>query len=132
MPEMENHPDYIDDAIKLGFDVEIDIWMNDGLLYLGHDTYQHEVSYNWLKERTDYLWIHCKNTEALSYFNILKSFHYFWHEHDTVTLTSKGFIWAYPGKQPVERSIAVMPELKNEKVSVCLGVCSDYIQKYKI
>jgi hypothetical protein len=130
IPEMENHPDYIDNAIKLGFDVEIDIWMNDGILYLGHDTYQYEISYNWLKERTDYLWIHCKNIEALSYFNILKSFHYFWHEYDTVTLTSKGFIWAYVGKQPTKNSIAVMPELNNDDMTQCIGICSDFIKNY--
>jgi hypothetical protein len=40
-------------------------------------------------------------------------------------------IWAYPGKQPIERSIAVMPEIFNDNVSTCIGVCSDYIENYK-
>jgi hypothetical protein len=24
--------------------------------------------------------------------------HYFWHQEDDYTITSKGFIWVYPGK----------------------------------
>ena len=24
--------------------------------------------------------------------------HYFWHQEDDYTITSKGIIWAYPGK----------------------------------
>ena len=36
-----------------------------------------------------------------------------------------------PGKQPINRSIAVMPELFNDNVDSCLGICSDYIQNYK-
>ena len=46
-------------------------------------------------------------------------------------MTSKGYLWAYPGKQPIKRSIAVMPEINNDDISECIGVCSDVIQKYK-
>jgi len=34
---LENQPSYIDDAIDLGYDVEIDIWYIGDKLYLGHD-----------------------------------------------------------------------------------------------
>ena len=78
------------------------------------------------------MWIHCKNIEAVEFFNLLfETYHYFWHQEDTVTLTSKNFIWAYPGKQPINRSIAVMPELLNDNTDTCLGICSDFIQYYK-
>ena len=56
---------------------------------------------------------------------------FFWHENDTITLTSKKNIWAFPGKQPIQRSIAVLPEIHNDDVSNCIGVCSDYIINYK-
>ena len=56
---------------------------------------------------------------------------YFWHQEDTLTLTSKRYIWAYPGKQPIENSISVMPEIKNDDISLCVGICSDYILKYR-
>jgi hypothetical protein len=129
--EKENYPEYIDEAIKAGFDVEIDIWMIEGVLYLGHDKPQYGILQLWLNQRYGKLWIHCKNIEAMEWFNAIGGFNYFWHEEDTVTLTSKNYIWAYPGKQPIKRSIAVMPEIYNDDVSECIGVCSDYIKNYK-
>jgi len=130
--ERENSPEYIDEAIKAGYDVEIDIWVIGGVFYLGHDGPQYVISLNWLSERIDRLWIHCKNIEAIEKFNILfQHYNYFWHQEDTVTLTSKNFIWVYPGNQPVNRSIAVMPEIFNDNIKSCLGVCSDYVQNYK-
>jgi hypothetical protein len=77
------------------------------------------------------LWIHCKNIEAVEWFNMLNSYHYFWHEEDTLTLTSMNVIWAYPGKQPIKGSIAVMPEIHNDNLDECIGICSDYINDYK-
>jgi hypothetical protein len=129
--EAENRPDYIDDTIRLGYDVEVDVWVIEGTFHLGHDEPQYTISLNWLFQRKDKLWIHCKNIEAMEWFNnLLGTYNYFWHQEDTVTLTSKNYIWAYPGKQPIKNSIAVMPELNNDDVSLCLGVCSDYINRY--
>lgn len=130
IPEAENNPEYIDNTIRLGYEVEIDVWWINGRIYLGHDKPQYEVSEEWLGERIDKLWVHCKNIELLSWIKST-SLHYFWHENDTVTLTSKNYIWAYPGKQPIIGSIAVMPELNNDNISQCVGICSDYIKKYK-
>jgi len=130
-PERENHPDYVDEAIVLGYDVEIDLWSIEGVLLLGHDEPQYGISQHWLNERRNKLWVHCKNVEAIEWMNTISGFIYFWHEEDTVTLTSFSHIWAYPGKQPIVNSIAVMPEIYNEEVMHCKGVCSDYIKRYK-
>jgi hypothetical protein len=130
--EVENHPDYIDDSIRLGYDVEIDVWMVDGKIFLGHDNPQYEIIIDWIDGRSHRLWVHCKNIEILEFLNKHDyDINYFWHETDTITLTSKNYIWAYPGKQPIKNSIAVMPELNNDDTSQCIGICSDYIQKYK-
>lgn len=128
--EAENRPDYIDDTIRLGYDVEIDMWWVNGRIYLGHDEPQYEISDEWLEKRIDKLWIHCKNVELLNWIRST-SLHYFWHETDTITLTSKNYIWVYPGKQPIISSIAVMPEIYDDNISQCIGVCSDFISKYK-
>jgi hypothetical protein len=128
--DWENKPEYIDDALSLGYDVEIDLWFIDGKTYLGHDEPQYEIDDDWLGERIDKIWVHCKNIESLNWIRTT-NLHYFWHETDTVTLTSKNYIWAYPGKQPINGSIAVMPELENDNVLLCTGICSDYIQYYK-
>jgi hypothetical protein len=128
----ENEPNYIDEALKKGYDVEIDIWVIEGNFYLGHDKPQYGITLEWLDKRKNELWIHCKNIEAMEWFNsLLGTYNYFWHQEDTLTLTSKGYIWAYPGKQPIKTSIAVMPEIYNDDISQCLGICSDYIQNYK-
>ena len=129
--ERENHPDYIDEAIALGYDVEIDLWFIDGRVYLGHDEPQYEVDDVWLKERKTKLWVHCKNIEALEMLDEKLEIHYFWHQEDVATLTSQGTIWAYPGKQPIKNSIAVMPEIYGDNIIQCLGICSDYIERYK-
>ena len=135
-PEKENHPDYIQDVLDFGYDVEIDIWFHDNKLYLGHDEPQYPIKLNWLKERIDKLWVHCKNHDALMYFNELEDsgisdFNYFWHEEDDITLTSMNFMWVYPGKQPIRKSIAVMPEIHEDDISECIGICSDFIENYK-
>jgi hypothetical protein len=134
-PTKENSLVYILNALEQGYDVEIDVWnINENELYLGHDEPQYKVTLDWLKLYSSDLWVHCKNINALLFFKDVPwryNFNYFWHENDTVTLTSKGYIWAYPGKQPISKSIAVLPETYNENVQGCFGVCSDYIEKYK-
>ena len=133
--EAENKPEYIIDTLRLGYDVEIDVWYINGEWWLGHDEPQYPIDFDWIDSRSDRLWIHCKNIEAVEYFyeneNECREINWFWHENDTLTLTSYGYIWAYPGKQPIKKSIAVMPEIHMDNINVCMGICSDYIQKYK-
>ena len=63
--ERENHPDYIDEAIHAGYNVEIDVWMIEGVLLLGHDEPQYGITQQWLNDRHYSLWLHCKNIEAM-------------------------------------------------------------------
>ncbi len=127
----ENHPDYIDLAISAGFDVEIDLWIHGDQIFLGHDSPEIEIDRSWLNERAKKLWIHAKNTRALEFLS-KTDLHYFVHDLDFATITSKGYIWVFPGKQPIEKSIAVLPELYDDPISQCSGVCSDYITNYKL
>lgn len=128
----ENEPNYIDLAISKGFNVEIDVWYKDNLLWLGHDKPDYGINELFLKERLTDLWIHCKNVEAIIFLkNSNTPYNYFWHENDTLTLTSRGYIWALPGKQPIKGSIAVMPEINNDNLDSVFGICSDFIEKYK-
>ena len=133
--ESENKPEYIDDTLQMGFDVEIDIWYIDGKWWLGHDGPQYEIDFEWIDHRSHRLWVHCKNKQAVEYLvendYEAANINWFWHEEDTMTLTSFNYVWAYPGKQPIKKSIAVMPEINNDDITKCGGICSDYIQKYK-
>lgn len=133
MESWENEPTYIDLAISKGYDVEIDVWYKDNILWLGHDKPDYGVDFRWIRDRFSKLWIHCKNIEALSYFKECGyDLNYFWHQEDDVTITSNGFFWTYPGKQLTTNSVAVMPEIKEfDNISISYGICSDYIERYK-
>ena len=130
----ENRICSIKNCISLGFDVEIDIRMIDKELYLGHDFGENIINIRELKTIKNNLWIHCKNIESITFFNeIDEDFNYFWHEDDSYTLTSKGFIWAFPGEALSNRCICVMPELqhslndlKSIKSANIAGICTDY------
>jgi len=124
--EKENHPDYISKALSLGYDVEVDVWYDNGF-WLGHDKPVYPIRTSFLKNKK--LWCHAKNLEAIVEMKN-NNIHYFWHQKDDITLTSKGYIWAYPGKQPIKESIAVLPEIYKDDVSNCIGICSDNIIKY--
>lgn len=129
---LENHPQQIENAIDENFCVEVDVRVIDNRIFLGHDAPDYEVGIEWLKSISPFMWAHCKNVDALLFFKQRKQdFHFFWHEEDTLTLTSKGFIWVYPGKQPVRDSVAVMPELHNDDVTECYGICTDYSYDYR-
>lgn len=138
-PQKENNPIYIQEAIALGYDAEIDLWVTksipweSSLLFLGHDEPEYQVDIAWLIRYNSSLWVHCKSKEAAIWIaNFEKEtsvkLNYFWHEKDTMTLTSKGYWWVYPGKQPIAGSIAVMPEYYNDDISQCIGICSDYLE----
>jgi hypothetical protein len=125
----ENNPIYLDQALEQGYDVECDIRVVENKLYLGHDFPQYKIDLSWLKDRKSKLWIHCKDLITFSYFKNT-DYNYFFHQTDDVILTSKGYYWVFPGKQPVPESIAVMPEYNNEEISQCIGICSDKIKYY--
>jgi len=138
-PERENSPDYIDEAIDKEFDVEIDVRLTGGYVppgsfYLGHDHPEHEVSLEWLINRKDKIWLHAKNVAALRWFlSSTISWNVFWHQEDDYTITSKGYIWVYPGQNPCHGSIIVMPERTRNPLSSirrCGGICSDNIENY--
>jgi len=131
---LENNPSYVDLAISNEYDVEVDVWYLEGVLYLGHDKPQYVTNIKWFSDRLTKLWIHCKNIESILYFQECEyEFNYFWHQEDDITLTSKNNIWTFPGKKLTKRSIAVLPEsVKDWELTECFGVCSDYIKNYKL
>ena len=128
-PERENHPSYILEATANGFEVEIDLWYENGKLILGHDEPQYEVSKDMIESYNFY--IHAKNLEALHHLiNKYEHLHFFWHEEDDFTLTSRNFIWTFPEKNVTNSSVIVCTteeEVKRYKVLDCYGICTEYI-----
>lgn len=132
-PEKENHPDYLIEAIKKGFHVEVDVWFEDGNFILGHDEPQYQVSNKFFFNNK--IWCHAKNIAALSELRNKGSLiNCFFHDTDACTLTSQGWIWTYPGQMILSsRAIAVMPErVEGWDWSVAGGICSDIVNRYKL
>lgn len=134
IPSKENHPDYIMESINAGFNVEIDVWLVGDKWFLGHDSPQHEVDKLFLQNKN--IWCHVKNEKALSELVTDNSIHYFWHNNDDYMITSRGYIWCYPGKF-CRSCIMNQPEkvLGFNMNSIIesfkpFGLCSDYVGKY--
>ena len=134
-PEFENQPGYIEQAIAQGFDVEVDLWVNESGIFLGHDGPKYQVPTEWLVDRTNQIWVHCKNTQALN-FSLKNELHCFFHNIDDYTITSRGYVWAYPGKASTStKCIKVLPEFSGEMNSdwsaQYSGTCSDFVEDLK-
>ncbi len=132
-PNYENSPKYIDDAIKAGFDCEIDLRLLGNDWYMGHDRPEYKIDFKWIDERRSKLWCHAKNIEAL-YLLSEMGLNCFYHDFDDYALTYSGFIWTYPrgNLKLSDRSIAVLPEtVKDWDISNCFGICTDQAIIYK-
>lgn len=118
----ENKPDFIVQTLDLGFDVEVDLRLHNDKLYLGHDEPDYRVDLNFLKQSG--VWVHAKNKEVIPLLRNEKDIHWFWHETDQLTLTSRGYVWCFPGHEieggiMVDHGQDVQPEIN------IAGVCTD-------
>lgn len=128
--DTENSIIAINECLNLGYNVEIDVWFHNDSFWLGHDEPQTPISEQFLENTM--LWCHAKNNIAL--FKMLNNanIHCFWHQNDSYTITSKGFIWAFPGEILNQNSICVLPETDNFlDYKHCYGICSDQIEIYR-
>ena len=85
-PDKENNPEYLLNAVDKGYDCEVDVWVLDDDIWLGHDNPNYMVSKEFISNEA--FWNHAKNLKALS-FMLDNNIHCFWHEQDERTLTSK-------------------------------------------
>lgn len=133
--EYENTPEYIEAALNSGFDVKIDLLLNDGKLFIGNDSNKIKLDIDWLEKYHNKLWLECKDINLIQKLNQLDNrgvyLNYFWHENDQITLTSRGYILSYID-EPVIGAIIMTPTIKNDKIKLCYGICSDNIMDFII
>ena len=127
----ENSPEYIDTAINLGYDVEVDIRFINGKFYLGHDTPDYEISETWMELRRDKIWFHCKNLESASRIGLLDGLKFFCHTSDSFVLTSTNHIWVHDLNMKLDNR-CIIPLLSDKDIisynnKIVYGVCTDYI-----
>jgi len=131
--ELENKPEQIELALQSGFDCEVDLWVINSELWLGHDAPQYAIEPKFLNNFG--LWIHAKNLGALRYLTDT-NLNFFWHQNDDYVITSHKFIWAFPEMELTQRSVRLMPEWKDPDLlttvnDTCYAICSDYVEKIK-
>lgn len=127
IPDKENHPLFIQEAIDANYEVEIDVWYFGEKFFLGHDYPIFPVEPIWFLKKP--LWCHAKNTEAFEKMLEL-GIHCFWHENDKMTLTSRGLLWMYPGNYS-HLGVTVCLNKPEEKIPNMWGVCTDYPNDWK-
>jgi hypothetical protein len=131
---IENKVECIKRNCMNGIISEIDIWYENGLYKIGHDSPGDEISYDFLYNYRQLLLIHSKNVDTFAHFHELRyhkgiDFHYFYHTEEEVVYTSRGYIIPYPGVTVHNGWIHMMPENKK-----CIGsivkrpamICTDY------
>jgi hypothetical protein len=136
--DRENRPSYIDCAIQLGYDVEVDIRYLDGKFWLGHDTPDYIIEPNWILARSNSIWFHCKNIDSAHKLKDLGiSLKYFCHTSDPYVPTSTGHLWVHDLNATLNNN-CIIPLLGFKDVeqynSNCVyAVCTDYVTlcKYK-
>lgn len=123
---LENNPFHINDLLHSNIQVEIDLWLKDNILMLGHDNPQYIINQEFLLQNG--LWCHAKNLDALFYLSQNKIKNFFWHQEDDFALTSSGLIWTYPNKNLTSISIIVdLDKNWKSKNYNCFGVCVDFL-----
>lgn len=136
--DKENRIETIVHALRCGYEVEVDVRLFNGEIYLGHDEPQEKISDLWesMRKGVDWLgygniWYHCKDSGSMDYFNRSNVSNYFFHNTDDFTLTSKGFIWTANLVGCYPNNTIVVAKNKEDTLSQfetnCAGICSPYI-----
>lgn len=132
LPEKENRPSYIDCALQLGYETEIDLRWIDGSFWLGHDEPQYQVDLSWLKLRKNNLWIHCKNQEsAIQLSKLNDNYKYFCHVNDDFVLTSTKQLWVHNLNSKIDET-CIIPLIEKSDIlkyqnDLPSAVCTDFV-----
>ena len=92
-PNKENSLNYINEAIESGYNVEIDMWLQNDNLFLGHDAPEWQIDPQFLKSNYAQLWIHCKNDAAFFICDGLKYSTYFTTPKKILRQPAKILLW---------------------------------------
>ena len=123
--ERENTISYLTEALEKDFHIETDVWFINDQFYLGHDSPTELTDKHFLTQPK--VWCHAKQLNAL-YELLAIGAHCFYHTVDSFTLTSRGYIWTYPGEPLTSRSICVLP--KETTIPNVAGICSDDLSRF--
>jgi hypothetical protein len=134
--EKENRPSYIDSAIQLGYDVEVDLRIIDGDFWLGHDEPQYKIELTWMRLRKNNLWFHCKDVNsALLLAKLDEDFKYFCHSSEPYVCTSYKYLWIHDLTANINDK-CIIPLLSKEDINNYTNnepyaICTDFVKDIK-
>ena len=134
IPHKENEPSYIDIAIANGFDVEVDIRYINGKFWLGHDLPDHEVTTEWIIDRKNNLWFHCKDLYSACALNDLDTnIIKFCHSSDSYVLVSNNTIQVHDLTLTLDKYCVIplmtLQDIDKYNGGDVYGICTDYPNK---
>jgi hypothetical protein len=132
--DKENSPSYIDAALQLGYDVEIDMHYINDEFFLGHDYAQYKVNLKWLLLRKNNLWIHCKDKDSASkLIQLNEGFKIFCHTNDDYVLTSTNHLWVHNLLCNIDETTIIplinLSDIEKYHSGIPYGICTDYVTK---
>jgi hypothetical protein len=107
-PELENTLPYVQQALKLGWHVCVDVVFYNGGFLLPTNAGHHAVPPALLSKQR--VWCRASNPETMDALCNINA-HCFLVSLDFMSLTSSQFLWTLPPHNLVDRSIAAYPEL---------------------
>lgn len=133
--DKENRPSYIDCAIQLGYDVEVDIRFINNQFWLGHDEAEYKIEKTWMDLRKDKIWYHCKDLESAIQLTKFKCFKFFCHSHDNYVITSTGHLWVHDLSRGIDDTCIIplldLDSIKKYKHLNPFAICTDYVNYCK-
>ena len=131
--ERENTLGYLKEALAAGFEVEVDVRIDSGQLWLGHDAPTQAVELGFLMDAR--VWTHCKTVATYLELGKHKDVNAFFQDHDEIAPTTRGFLWHHSRSRTFgDRSIATWLTLDAsrglEQVELA-GICTDEPVRYR-
>lgn len=132
LSDKENRPSYVDCALQLGYDVEVDLRIIDNEFWLGHDEPQYKIEPSWINLRKNKLWFHCKDiNSALILVKFDQEIQYFCHSLEPYVCTNNGYLWIHDLTCKINDK-CILPLLSQEDIKKYMNynnayaICTDY------
>lgn len=128
-PDRENNPEYINQALQAGYDVEVDVWKRPDGFWLGHDEPIYHIERFFLQNQR--IWAHCKDAQTYQSLQHFTNINCFFQDNEELVRTSKGFVWAH-SKYTIWDNKTVGVALDSRNLIVpddTFAICSDYVRE---
>lgn len=131
-PAVENDPVRLSTIVAAGGHVEVDVWLHEGVVFVGHDAPATVVDWSWLVDIASRALIHCK--DGATFVGLRTWFaergieaDLFYHTTEDYALSTGGKIIVYPGQPLFPNCLSMMPESVGREATgePCAEICSD-------